>query len=106
MRRLVVVILTILVVINLNGCGYEETKEYDIVSARAWEEKEETGTFTTKVNTTTYIEVIYQTEEGFKKIDRTQSNIYIDNYSKVIHEEGRLIPRVYMTSDYYNSLLD
>jgi Na+/H+ antiporter NhaA len=88
----------------IRSCEYKETKEYDIVSARVWQDKEESGVFTTKVNTTTYIEIIYKTEDNFEKINVKPDVAFIENETKVVHMKGHFSPMVYMTTEYYKAL--
>lgn len=86
------------------SCEYKETQEYEIVSARVWEDIEERGVFTTKKEVTTYIEIIYKTEDNYEKINVYPNSIFIEPETKVVHKKGRLSPMVYMTTDYYETL--
>jgi hypothetical protein len=103
-KRFVIVLFTIILLLTLTGCGYEETKTYDIISSRVWVQITESGTFTTKTNSTTYIEIIYKNAEGFQKVDKIPVQITIGDTTKVVEEKGELYPDFYMTTDYYNQL--
>lgn len=110
MKKVVLIFLTVAVIVLLgkmiSSHEYKETNEYEIVSSRVWEYKEESGVFTTKTNITTYVEIIYETDGNYEKINVKPYDIFIEPKTIVLCKKGNLTPRVYMTKDYYNSLFN
>lgn len=108
MKRLIfVLVLTLVFLLCFTSCGgYKETKEYPIASIRYYTEVTEDGLFTTKTNTCEKIEFIFIDSNG-KYIKHTISadNVNISNESKVVEEEGRSAPRLYLTLEDYENLL-
>ena len=45
----------------MTGCGYESTQECELLTIRMYTEIHESGTFTTKKEEETYIDISYQT---------------------------------------------
>jgi hypothetical protein len=110
-KKLVDIVLIIICVVAfitiLTGCGYEETKEYELLTVRRYSETTESGTFTTKEDTNWYIEFTYQTEEGIQKYDFNESYdsyLEISEENKVVLEEGDVSPTLYITLEKYKEL--
>lgn len=101
------ILLVSAIALLLVGCGYEETKEYELLTVRRYREVTESGTFTTKEDTNWYIEFTYQTEEGIQKYDFNESyDSYweISEENKVVLEEGCVSPTLYITLEKYKEL--
>lgn len=106
MRKWIVLFIAMILLSGLVACGYEETKTYEITSARLWEEKYEHGVFAKKTDITEYIEVIYKTEDGYGKINEYINHIEISDENVVKEEIGEFSPSVYMTIELYEGLFD
>lgn len=108
MKKIITALLIIGCIVGIvylvKSSEYRDTKEYGIVSARVWVDKQESGVFTTKVNTTTHVEIIYKTNDNYEKINVVPNDIFIEPETKVVHKKGHLSPMIYMTTEFYQSL--
>ena len=100
------ILLMLVMALLLVGCGYEETKEYELLTVRRYSETEESGIFTTKKTTEWYIEYTYQTEDGIQKeeFDEDYGYLKIGKENKVVQEKGDLEPTLYITIEKYEQL--
>ena len=106
MKKIKILLVSVIALL-LVGCGYEETKEYEVLSVRIYETVSESGTFTTKQNVDRYIEYTYKTEEGIKVKRVNESYISdweIGEENKVVCEEGKAYPILYITLETYEEL--
>ena len=92
----------------LTGCGYEETKEYELISIRRYVKTEEYGVFSKKTDYEWFIEGICKTDEGTAvvKVSEEFASINISDKNKVVLEEGSSIPDIYITLEKYNELYE
>ena len=108
-KRFSKILLVLVMVLILVGCGYEETKEYELLTVRRYAETEESGTFTTKKNTTWHIEFTYQTEEGIQKdsiYEATDYYLVVGDENKVVLEKGDYSPTLHITLEMYKELYE
>ena len=108
MKRIKILLVS-LIALLLVGCGYEETKEYELLTVRRYSETTESGTFTTKKDTTWYIEFTYQTEEGIQRYDFDEtitSYMHISEENKVVLEKGDFSPTLHITMEKYKELYE
>ena len=100
---LVSVMTTILV-----GCNYdEETKEYELLTVRRYQDVKEKGLFTTKKDVEWRIEYTYKTETGIEKYDFEEKwDFYmeISEENKVVLEKEDAYPTLHITLDKYKEL--
>lgn len=92
----------------LTGCGYEETKECELISIRRYCVAEEYGIFSKKTDYEWHIEYIYKTDEGtvVNKKNEELVDIHISDENKVVMEKGSVGPDVYITLEKYNELYE
>ena len=106
MKKIKILLVSVIAFL-LVGCGYEETKEYELLTVRIYETVSESGTFTTKQNVDRYIEYTYKTEEG-TKVKRVNESYITDwkigEENKVVCEEGKRNPILYITMEKYKEL--
>ena len=105
MKKLVLILALSLCLV---GCGYEETREYPVVSTRYYTEtvEEKEGAFTTTTNTYEYIEYIYIDIYGeYQKDSRMLESVKIADESKVVEEKGYFKSDLYLTLEDYEKAL-
>ena len=92
----------------LTGCGYEETKECELISIRRYCVAEEYGIFSTKTDYEWHIEYIYKTDKEtvVEKYSEQFVDIHISDENKVVMEEGYGFPDIYITLEKYNELYE
>ena len=108
MKRIKILLVS-LIALLLVGCGYVETKEYELLTVRRYSETTESGTFTTKKDTTWYIEFTYQTEEGIQKdniYETTDYYLVLGDENKVVLEKGDISPTLHITLEKYKELYE
>lgn len=106
MKKIKILLISVIALL-LVGCGYEETKEYELLTVRRYSETEESGLFTTKKDTEWYIEYTYQTEDGVQKEDFNEICTHLLNIgeeNKVVLEKGDFEPTLYITIEKYEKL--
>ena len=109
MKKITTIFLILAIAFLLFGCGCEETKEYELLTLRMYEEIEEDGLFTTKRNSTWYIEYTYKTENGVKiyAFPASWNHEYeIGEENKVVLYEGDFYPTLVITLDKYKELFE
>lgn len=107
MKKITTALLILVITFSLFGCGYEETKEYELLTIRRYEEIEEDGLITTKSNSTWFIEYTYNTENGIKRYSFDESfDFYyeISEENKVVLEENDFSPTLHITLEMYKDL--
>ena len=92
----------------LTGCGYEETKECELISIRRYCVAEEYGIFSKKTDYEWYIECVYKTdkETAIVKDNEEFVRIYISDENKIVMKEGYMSPDLYITLEKYNELYE
>lgn len=103
-RKNITLAIIIVIVCIMTGCGYESTKEYELLTIRMYTETEQSGIFTTKTEEHTYIEVSYQRPDGIVTRTCYPDDIRVSEDTKVVEEEGYMIPKIFLTPEDYNEL--
>ena len=92
----------------LTGCGYEETKEYELIYIRRYVETEEYGVFSKKTDYEWYIECVCKAGEETVIVKDNEEfvRIHISDENKVVMKEGSMSPDIYITLEKYNELYE
>lgn len=103
---LLIGILTVLVMAAPLLFMNKETSVYDIESSVSYQSHEESGVFTTKKKTREYVDVIFATEEGIKKINTQRYLVKIGDNSEVVYKKWNVGRDVYLTVEDYHKLFE
>ena len=106
MKKIKLLLVSVIALL-LVGCGYEETKEYELLTVRRYSKTTESGIFATKENTDWYIEFTFQTGEGIKKEtfnEKYEYQMEIKEENKVVCEKGTNVPILHITIEKYKEL--
>lgn len=95
-------------VLAIKDCGYEETKECELISIRRYCVAEEYGIFSKKTDYEWHIEYIYKTDEETVVVKDSEQfvDIHISDENKVVMKEGYSFPDIYITLEKYNELYE
>ena len=106
MKKFILILVLLFSLSCFTGCGYEETHEYPVESARYHEVIHEHGTFAKKQDIKKYIEYVYIDSNGeYNKKNMYVNWVQIASESKVVEEQGWSEPQLYLTLEEYNELL-
>lgn len=107
-KNLIILCFLFLFGISLTGCRkYEETREYEVVYARYYETKVEDGTFVIKETVFEKVEFAYININGeYKKHTIYLSDVKLSDETKVVEEEGKTLPKLYLSVKDYDGLFN